>query len=186
MSDSERQFLKQTLRSLHEQTLDERIERYVSVKQQWVTASHHFAHASSEAIDLYRDGYYTSCIMVTQAVNEGIMRFVADRNGVSQLPGEEKHDLARRMQKAGIISQTLLDAFVRIQRSYRNDFHHMNPPIANVDLPLLAKRNVTDLAIVEREIFACDPGPCGTFVPRNPIYWDIGPDGSVPAFVRLI
>jgi len=185
MSDSKRDTLKETLRSLLEQTLDERVDRYLSVSHQWITGDHHFAHASSEAVALYRDGYYTSCIMVTQAVSEAIIRFVAERNCLKQTQAETKQALARRAQQAGIISRPLLDAFVRIQCSFRNDFHHMNPPVARINLESLAKRNVTDLAVIEREIFECGFGSKGTIVPRNPLYWDVSEDGWGRAYLRL-
>jgi hypothetical protein len=185
MSDLRRELLRQTLRSTFEQTLDERIDRYLSVNHQWLTGEHHFADASSEAIYLYRDGYYTSCIMVTQSVAEAIVRFIAERNGVPQQQGDTKQSLAHRMQLSNIVSQDLLDAFVRIQCSFRNDFHHMNPTVATVDLAPVAERNITDLATIEREIFECNCGPDGTVIPKNPLYWDISDDGTVPGYVRL-
>ena len=37
-----------------------------------VTPMHHFAKASSECNDLYRDGHLISAVMVSQAVAEGI------------------------------------------------------------------------------------------------------------------
>jgi len=186
MSDEQRELLKKTLESLFHQTLDVRIDRFLSVNHQWITGGHHFARASSETLYLYRDGYYTSCIMVTQSVAEGIIKFVAERNEISQQQGESKQDLAQRMLQSNIISQELVDAFVRIQGSYRNDFHHMNPTVADVDLACVAERNTNDLSVIEREIFACNFGPNGTVVPKNPLYWDIGNDGSVPAYVRLV
>jgi len=185
MPNARRDQLKAIFLAVFEQTLEERVDRYLEVSHQWITGNHHFANASSEAIDLYRDGYFTSCIMVTQAVSEGIVKFVADRNGVIPMEREKKLDLAVRMQCAGIVANGLVEAFGRIQRSFRNDFHHMNPPIAEVDLSALAKRNIMDLATIECEIFECHCGPGGTVVPSRMLYWDINEDGSVPANLRL-
>jgi hypothetical protein len=42
------------------------------VAHQGIVPNHHFAAASSECIDLYRDGYALSAVMVSQAVAEGI------------------------------------------------------------------------------------------------------------------
>lgn len=185
MPDARRDQLKAIFVAVFEQTLEERIDRYLEVNHQWITGNHHFASASSEAIDLYRDGYFTSCIMVTQAVSEGIIKFVADRNGIKQTHKEEKLAFAVRMLEAGIVSKDLVEAFGRIQRSFRNDFHHMNPPVAEVDVGALAKRNILDLATIEREIFECRRGTGGTVMPSRLLYWDINEDGSVPAYLRL-
>ena len=48
----------------------------------------------------------------------------------------------------------------------------------------LAMRNVLALAIIEGEIFAFDFGASGTLVPKQPRYWDIKEDQSVPVYVR--
>jgi hypothetical protein len=40
----------------------------------------------------------------------------------------------------------------------------------------LAKRNLQDLATVEKELFG---------VPRQPKYWDARENGTAPAFLRL-
>ena len=51
-------------------------------------------------------------------------------------------------------------------------------------LEALAKRNITDLAALEREVFEYSIGAGGTLVPKNLKYWDLQPDGSVPVYVR--
>jgi len=48
--------LKDALRAELETTLDERVARYFSVNHQSIIAGHHFAAASAECLDLYRDG----------------------------------------------------------------------------------------------------------------------------------
>jgi hypothetical protein len=122
--------------------------------------------------------------MVAQAISEGILKLVAERNNVQRGEKEKNPALARRMEQDGIFSQAFGEAFARIQRSFRNDFHHMNPPVATVDLEAFAKRNMTDLAALEREIFEYSIGPEGTLVLKNPKYWDLQPDGSVLVDVR--
>jgi len=182
--DQQRDLLKRSICSELERTIDARIERYLTVNHQLLIANHHFAHASHECLLLYRDGYFTSCIMVAQAISEGILKFVAERNSVQQVEKETKQALAKRMQQSGIFSQAFVEAFGRIQGSFRNDFHHMNPPVATVDLEALAKCNITDLAFLEREVFEYRIGAGGTLVLKNVKYWDLQRDGSVAVYVR--
>jgi hypothetical protein len=185
MNDERREMLKGTLRWCLEQSLDQRVDRYLSVNHQWVTGGHHFAHASSECLDLYRDAYFLSCVMVAQAVSDGIAKFVAERNGVTRQEQESNQALVRRMQQQGIVSRPFADAFDRIQGSFRNDYHHMNPPVGGLDHESLAGRNIVDLAAIEREIFECSTGNGGTLVPKNHLYWDIDPDGTMLVYLRL-
>ena len=65
-----REDLKRGMREVLEQTLEDRVERYLEVAHQGIIPNHHFAAASSECIDLYRDGYSLSAVMVSQAVTE--------------------------------------------------------------------------------------------------------------------
>jgi len=182
--DQQRELLNRSICSELERTIDARIDRYLSVNHQWLIANHHFAHASHECLLLYRDGYFTSCIMVAQALSEGILMFVAKRNNVQQVEKKTKQVLAKKMQQDGILSQAFVEAFGRIQRSFRNDFHHMNLPVATVPLEALAKRLIADLATLEREVFEYSIGAGGTLLPKNLKYWDMQPDGSVPVYVR--
>jgi hypothetical protein len=182
--DHQREPLKRSIRSELERTIDAKIDRYLSANHQWLIADHHFAHASHECLLLYRDGYFTSCIMVAQALSDGILEFVAERNNVQRVQKETKQDLAKRMQQDGILSQAFVEAFGRIRGSFRNDFHHMNLPVATVPLEALANRLIADLAALEREVFEYSIGAGGTLLPKNLKYWDMQPDGSVPVYVR--
>jgi hypothetical protein len=185
MNDPRREFLRQMLQSEFEQTLDDRLDRYLSVNHQRLTGNHHFAHASAECMNLYRDAYFTSCIMQTQAVSDGIINFIGDRNGVPQQTHtkESKQDWARRLQGLGLVTTAFVEALIGIQSRYRNDFHHMNPAVATVDLESLANGNIHDLATIEREIFGCGVSN-GCLVPNQPKYWDVAADGSVPGYIR--
>ena len=63
----------------------------------------------------------------------------------------------------------------------------MNPPVGTIDFQTwakLAKKNIQNLAVVEREIFDVDINN-GELVPKQPKYWDIQPDGTVPIYLRL-
>ena len=114
--------------------------------------------------------------------DESQFRFVLERNG---LPAEaERPELAKSLNERQIVSELCAKAFVRIWKSFRNDVHHMNPKVAALPFPELAKRNADDLAIIEREIFACHINN-GKLLPVQPRYWDVQPDGTVPVFLRF-
>ena len=182
--DDRREHVEYILRSEFEQSLQQRIDRYLSANHQPILGNHHFAHASTECVHLYRDGYFIACITLSQSVAEGIIRFVRDRNGLPQVEKESKQQLAVRLHDSGVISSAFAQALGRIHRSFRDDFHHMNAKVAEVELEPLAQRNIGDLAVIEREIFECSVAN-GTIVPKNARYWDAKPDGDVPVFLRL-
>ena len=174
--------LRKSLRSSLEQTIDQRINRYLEIEHQGVIGNHYFAEASSECIDLYRDGYFISAVMVSHAVNEGIIKFVAERNAVKK---NRKHsDLIDFFKQNGVISAQCAQASERIWRSFRNDVHHMNPKVSSIPFRDLAKRNLQDLATIEKELFGVN-FKNGKLVPRQPQYWDIKSDGTVPVLLRL-
>jgi hypothetical protein len=147
-----REDLNKGMRQVLEQTIEERVERYLEVAHQGIIPNHHFAAASSECIDLYRDGYSLSAVMVSQAVTEGIWRLVLERNQVQA--DRDRSTLATTLVERRILSAECAEAFGRIWRSFRNDVHHMNPSVTGVPFGELARRNLLDLATIEREIFA--------------------------------
>ena len=147
--------------------------------------------------------------MMSQAVAEGIWRFVLERNpkadpergfmarmmALCSLPriteklkvcdGKkiDRPAIAVVLVERKIISTECADAFGRIWRSFRNDVHHMNPKISTVNFPEVARRNMVDLAAIEREIFAVTFSN-GKLVPVQPRYWDLQADGTTPGFLR--
>ena len=175
--------IRESLRAKLEGTIERRIDRYLELNHQNIVANHHFAVASTECLELYRDGFFLSTVMVSQSVVEGIFRFVLDSNRESP-DGRERPDLAELLVTKGIISNTCAQAFVRVWRSFRNDIHHMNPKVAEIPFPKLAKSNIEDLATIEREIFAYTSDD-GKFYPVQPKYWSLNPDGTVPVYLRI-
>ena len=173
--------MRADLQQACQQTLDERVDRYIEINHQGIIGNHHFAAASSECIMLYRDGYFISAVMVSQAVNEGILKFVAERNDE---PREEHDTMVEHLKAKGIVSTACAAASTRIWRSFRNDVHHMNPTIAEVPFAKLAKLNLQNLALIEKEILGVEFDN-GRLVPKQPKYWDIQKDGTVPVFLRL-
>ncbi len=182
-----REQVKEALRSSLEDTIEARLDRYLEVDHQGIVANHHFAAASAQCIDLYRDGYFLSAVMVSQAVNEGICRFVLQRNG-RKVPEKPTQGCLRKaitkLANDAVISQPLAHASERIWDSFRNDVHHMKPEVAQMCFRNLAKRNLQDLAIIEKEVFGVRI-ESGRLIPHHPQYWDLQPNGTVPAFLRL-
>src|SRR3989338_6637199 len=74
-----RQRMKDNLISDFNSSIDERVDRYIGVGHQWIIGNHHFAAASSECINVYRDGNFIAAVMMSHSINEGIIVFVADR-----------------------------------------------------------------------------------------------------------
>jgi hypothetical protein len=176
-----REDLKKGMRQVLEQTIEERVERYLEVAHQGIIPNHHFAAASSECIDRYRDGYSLSAVMVSQAVTEGIWRLVLERNQVQA--DRDRSALATILVERGTLSADCAEAFGRIWRSFRNDVHHMNPSVERVQFRELARRNLIDLATIEREIFAVSFDN-GKLVPIQPRYWDLQAGGTTSVFLR--
>jgi hypothetical protein len=163
------------------QTLDERVGRLIEIDRQDIIGGHHFAAASSECICLYRDGHFIATVMTTQAVNEGILKFVAERNNIQE---KEHAKLMAALLSAHVVTQECAEAAETIWGSYRNDVHHMNPAVGTIQFRPLAKKNLQALAVIDREVFGGHFGTDGAFVPDQPKYWDIR-DGKANVFLRL-
>jgi hypothetical protein len=173
--------LRRSMREELDSSLEDRVDRYLEVEHQGVIPAHHFAQASSECIELYRDGYFLSAVMVSQSVTEGIWRFVLERNGIEYDP--DRPSQAAVLVQKSLLSSECADAFGRIWRSFRNDVHHMNPGVSNVPFRELARRNLRDLASIEREVFAVS-FDAGRLIPAQPKYWDLQPNGTVSVALR--
>jgi len=180
--NAQREYLKQAMQDDLHRSIDERVNRYLEIVYQWVIPAHHFAQASAECIYVYRDGYFLTVLMASQSVTEGLWRFVLERNTIQYNADREAqaNDLVQR----AILSRQCADSFGRIFHSFRNDVHHMNPSVTAVPFRELARRNLMDLATIEREIFAVTIGSPGRLVPVQRQYWDIGTDGTTSVFLR--
>ena len=125
---------------------------------------------------------------MSHAINEGIIKFVAKRNGIQKdkPDGTTKtiEDLMNDLRRKEIISTDCRNASMKIWRSYRNDIHHMNPTVANIDFKKLAQQNLKYLSNIEKEIFDFKIKN-GAIVPTQPKYWDIKEDGTAAVFLRL-
>ena len=183
-----RQRKKDALTSEFYTSVDQRVDRYIEIGHQWIIGNHHFAHASSECINVYRDGHFIAAVMMSHSINEGIMVFVTERVNVPKQKSDGKsksiEELISELECQKTISKSCADAARGIYGSYRNDIHHMNPRVGAIDFCSLARENLKRLGIIESEIFGADVND-GKLKPHHPVFWDLNADGTVSAFLRL-
>lgn len=185
--------VRQDLQSEFNGTIDQRVERYLEIDHQNIIGNHHFASASSECIGLYTNGHFLSAVMVSQAVNEGIVRFIAERNNIALHPDSDKgetksvSDIIEELEQKNIITHDCAEASRNIYGSFRNDIHHMNPKVAEIPIHFrdLSKRNLQCLVKIEKEIFGAKFAPDGSLIMQQPKYWDCNKDGKVAVYLRL-
>lgn len=161
--------LKHGFRQEFDQSISDRIKRYMEIDSAWMIPNHHFAAVSAECKLVYRDGHYYSCIALVQSVAEALVRFLCERNGWRAGGDYEKNikTLTRRRKIAG----RLASKFRYIWKT-RNDYHHLNTSILRdrVKLSELAKNTMKSLADIEKEIFAFNIRN-GKIVPKNKKLW---------------
>ena len=183
LQEANRFQLIQEFAQIDERTREERVDRYLEIDRQKIIGEHHFAHASTECIHLYTHGYFIATVMTTQAVNEGILKFVAERNNIQKTDYCNLRALLKLLVSQSIFSRDCFEASKQIYKSFRNDVHHMNPKVETIDFQELAKKNIQSLAVIERELWsAAIIG--GELMPFQPKYWDINPDGTAPTYLR--
>jgi len=120
--------------------------------------------------------------MCSQALLEAVLKFVAQRNGMEYK--KEVEVLIFDLEAKTVLNNKALDA-AKLAWRHRNDFHHLNPGISVIDLETKAKECVEATCPLEEEIFGAS-FVAGKLSPRNPIYWDIGSDGTVPVYLRQL
>jgi hypothetical protein len=128
--------LRESIESQCKGSIEERINRYLEIEHQGIIGGHYFASPSSECIYLYRDGYFIGAVMMSHAINEGIIKFVAERNFISRNKKNGKtktiEELILEFMEKKIISKKCADASMKIWKSFRADIHHMNPTVAKI------------------------------------------------------
>lgn len=60
-----RQMVKDNLTVAFNSSLDARVNRCLDIGHQWIIGNHHFAMASSECINVYRDGHFIAACSET-------------------------------------------------------------------------------------------------------------------------
>lgn len=172
--------IKKDIKSQCINTIEEKADRYLEIEHLGIIGGHYFAKSSSECIYLYRDGYFIGSVMMSHSINEGIIKFVAKRNNIEK---REHMELINKFLESNIISNECAKASNLIWKSYRNDIHHMNPKVEEIDFQELAQQNLKDLTIIEKEIFG-HSFKNGAIIPNQPKYWDFK-NGATRVFLRL-
>ena len=174
--------IRSHLKSRFELTFEEKVQRALEVQPQIIIPHHHFSWASTECVYIYRDGYFIATAMATQALNEGIIRFIAERNGIQI--NQDLYALVDIFSAQNIVSAACAEAMRHVLRSFRNDFHHLNPSISNVPVQDIAKRNIEDICTIEKEIFE-HTYEHGMISPKQEKYWDVRDDGTILVSLRF-
>jgi len=163
-------------------TFQQRVSRYLELRPHGIVPNSHFAGVSAECYSLYRDGHFYGAIALAQSVAEAIVKFLCNKNGWS--PKKEFEKNIKQLIARGKINTSLTVVFTRIWKN-RDDYHHLNPQIKRErqKLELLAKTKLTDLKIIEEDLFAYITKD-GKLIPKYPKYWD-QKNGTVPIFLRF-
>jgi hypothetical protein len=180
--NSDEATIREHLKSRFESTFEERVQRALEVRPQVIIPHQHFTWASTECAYLYRDGYFMATAMATQALNEGLIRFIAERNGI--LSNQDLYVLVDVFVEQNIVTTACADAMRRVLKSFRNDFHHLNPSISKVPVQVIAKRNIEDIVVIEKEIFE-HTFEGGRIILKQERYWDVRPDGKMHVSIRF-
>ena len=174
--------LETNLRQAFERDLPHRIERVHQLTYQKIIGGHYFAAASTQCLELYRDGYMLGCIMCSQSLLEAMLKFVAKRNGLPHKKDIE--DLIKDIRARALLSEDAVAA-AEIAWRHRNDFHHLNPGVASIHLADKARECVEATCAVENDIFGATFDK-GVLIASKPLYWDMGANGIAPVFLRQL
>ena len=102
---------------------------------------------------MFIDGHFIGAITLSQAVAEGLSKFLCEKNGL-RCPKKNHLERVNKLQIENKISHEAKDAFEKIHGG-RKDFHHMNKDIEMeyAKLEAKAKLIVDSLYLIEEEIF---------------------------------
>lgn len=162
-----------------------RADRAARTQVHGIIPGEFFAAASSECRDVFIDGHYYACISLSQAVAEGLTRFLGDFHKVGAKKDPRKR--VQQLHSKRAISRAAVDAFGRIWGNDRNTLHHLNPDIPT-DHQLLERRAedcVAALFEIESELFAFDVVD-GGIAPKTPEYWPKTDAQHMGVFLRLM
>lgn len=175
--------LANNLRDSFLATLDARVERYLQIGHHPIVSNTPFAAASSECIDLFRDGHYYGAISLSQAVGEAVVRHMCQCNGWR--PSSDFERNVRQLLKRGFIEHELADLCATLWKQ-RHDFHHLNAtvPTELSKLEAVAAEKVRTLAQIEGWTFHYAILE-GKVKPTRPQYWRQSAGDTVMTFLRL-
>ena len=172
-----------SLKQEFEQTLPERVERYLQVKPHIIIPNAPFTVPSTECSLLFRDGHFYACIALVQAVAEAIVRYICDIDFGRHAKVFEKN--VENLHKRKLIDDKLQKALLKIWEK-RDDYHHLNSSVKSDrdTLEKLAREKTCLLVEIESEIFKFSFGNDGMLILKYPKYWKIR-GNQAEVFLRL-
>jgi hypothetical protein len=149
------------------------MKRYLEVKPPVLIPNHHFAMASSECRELYKDGHFYGCISLTQSVAEGIVRYLVKNKANKYKVKENYQNNLNILFQANVISDLQKNTFEHIYED-RNLYHHLSFNVSKdrIKLQKLAKEKLLLLNEIENDLFAFSISE-GKIVPKNHTNWNI-------------
>lgn len=158
-----------------EDELRERIKRYLEVDHNSVIGSQYFSAFSLECFQTYHAGLFRACVMLTQSVCEGLIRFVAMRNQIQIKKREKALSVLKKVTCRELITDEAEAAAKAIlKENSRNELHHMNSEISIIeDWHQHAKQHLRNLSTIEYWIFGYRAKD-GVLYPYYPQHWDRG------------
>jgi len=165
-----------------EQTIAERVKRYLQVKPHGIIPKAPFAVPSSECSLLFRDGHFYACIALVQAVAEAIVRYMCDIDFKNHDKVFEKN--VEKLHTRKFIDDKLRESLLKIWNR-RDDYHHLNSNVKSdrQTLENLAREKTRLLVEVESRIFEFSVAD-GILIPKYPKYWNIN-GNQIEVFLRL-
>ena len=154
----------------------------------------HLFDAFKECEEVYKHGHFISTVMLTQSVNEGLLRMIAKKHKIQ--PKRKNQERERKewlctlvnskdSPLRGIIPDFCIKASKAICDSHRNKVHHMNPTVSDLDFKEIAKENMRCLTLFHNEIFGSTPSDePGRLAPHYPEYWNVREDGTAGAHLN--
>ncbi|MDZ4781225.1 MAG: hypothetical protein SGJ19_13305 [Planctomycetia bacterium] len=189
--DIDLEAVEHDLRRQFEFRLPAMVARQANLQTQPFIPDAFFAQASAECQRLFVEGHDYACILLTQAVAEGIARFLAEKNNVKVFANDHRAQINLLQHAPGppAITPAAFSAFRKIRGKPcedRNDFHHMNSNVEQscAKLEQRAKQCIESLYLIEAEVFAFEYGNGGTLVLANPHYWPSAGANEVMVYVQ--
>lgn len=172
--------VEDSIKQEFEQTLSDRVTRYLKVKPHVIVPYTHFSVASAECSLLFRDGHFYGCIALTQAVAEALVRFLCQSN--SWKPDNDFERNVNDLHGRNFISDKLKESLLKIWER-RNDYHHLSPNVKTDRQALeeLAREKAGLLTEIESEVFHLTVAN-GKTIPKYPKYWKASGD---QVFLRI-
>jgi hypothetical protein len=176
-------FIEDSLRQTFLQTLPEQVDRHRRAQMHNLIADEFFSAAATECRDMFVAGHFYGCITLCQSVAEGLAKFIAEKSRMH--PPGEFEDNVDSLRRRHLISDEVATALLAIHGLDRNNFHHLNKGVEQHyrKLEARAEECLRHLFVVESTIFAYEIKD-GYVQPKHRKFWNIGPDGTIPGYVR--